>query len=211
MFKKISQYFKLKHKYYRLGLGALILGSFMASVIYADAQYSPAGIPGSKEDPLVTRSYVDQAFAPLEKRINQLKTRIAELPRYEPVAPPTNASPSQVQVMINGQTVNFPDQKPFINPDTDRTLVPIRMVMEAVGAEVQWFPVEKKAMLTKDNTQIFLWIGKKEAQVNGELKFTDQPALIVNDRTMVPLRFFSENLGYAVEWDAPSRTARIRT
>ena len=38
----------------------------------------------------------------------------------------------------------------------------------------------------------------------------DVPARLVNGKTMVPLRFLSENMGYDVDWDADSRTAIIK-
>ena len=39
----------------------------------------------------------------------------------------------------------------------------------------------------------------------------DVPARMSNDRTMVPLRFLSENLGYDVQWDEETKTAAITT
>lgn len=39
----------------------------------------------------------------------------------------------------------------------------------------------------------------------------DVPARLVGDKTMMPLRFLSEELGYTVEWDEETRMATIRT
>ncbi len=47
---------------------------------------------------------------------------------------------------------------------------------------------------------IELWIGKSEAKVNGKVVKLDVPPQIINNRTMIPLRFVSESLGYEVEW-----------
>ena len=54
----------------------------------------------------------------------------------------------------------------------------------------------------KDNSinQIILTIGKKDAQVFGQIKTNDVAPKIVNDRTYTPIRFISENLGASVEW-----------
>ena len=54
----------------------------------------------------------------------------------------------------------------------------------------------------KDNSinQIILTIGKKDAQVFGQIKTNDVAQKIVNDRTYTPIRFISENLGASVEW-----------
>ena len=55
----------------------------------------------------------------------------------------------------------------------------------------------------KDNSanQIILTIGKKDAQVFGQIKTNDVAPKIVNDRTMLPARFVAENLDAKVEWD----------
>ena len=46
--------------------------------------------------------------------------------------------------------------------------------------------------------------------MNNILTTMDVPARLVNGKTIVPLRFLSENMGYTVEWDADSRTAIIQ-
>lgn len=47
---------------------------------------------------------------------------------------------------------------------------------------------------------IFLWIGKKEIQINGEIKEIDVAPFIKDNRTFVPIRFVSEALGAKVNW-----------
>ena len=37
----------------------------------------------------------------------------------------------------------------------------------------------------------------------------DVPARLINDKTMIPLRFLSEELGYNVQWDGETRTVMI--
>lgn len=51
--------------------------------------------------------------------------------------------------------------------------------------------------------------GNGVAEVDGTSVSLDVPARIINNRTMVPLRFIAENLGYEVSWDGPSKTVRI--
>ena len=46
--------------------------------------------------------------------------------------------------------------------------------------------------------------------VNGEIVKMDVPARLINDKTMIPLRFLSENLGYEVEWNEENNTAIVR-
>lgn len=47
----------------------------------------------------------------------------------------------------------------------------------------------------------YLWIGKNYALVDGAEVPLDVPPEIKGDRTLVPLRFMAERMGYNVEWD----------
>jgi len=95
-----------------------------------------------------------------------------------------------------------------------RTLIPIRWVAEPLGAEVAWDGVERKVTVTLKNAKIELWIGKNIARVNG----VDTPIdpdnpkvvpIIINGRTMLPVRFVAENLGCKVDWDPDTKTVTI--
>ena len=86
-----------------------------------------------------------------------------------------------------------------------RTLVPIRVISEEFGAVVEWKADENKAVITSDDTAIEIVIGADKAVVNGEEKQLDVPAVISGGRTMVPLRFISEELQKTVEYVAMTR------
>ena len=96
-----------------------------------------------------------------------------------------------------------------------RTLLPIRYVAEALGADVQWDAVERKVTIIFKGTTIELWIDKNSAKVNGEYKLIDAtnpkvtPIIIPPGRTMLPIRFIAENLGCLVEWDNTLREVKI--
>ena len=96
-----------------------------------------------------------------------------------------------------------------------RTLLPIRYVAEALGAEVGWNGKEQKVTITFKGTTIELWIGKNTARVNGEYKLIDptnpnvRPIVIPPGRTMLPIRFIAENLGCKVDWDPKLREVKI--
>ena len=47
------------------------------------------------------------------------------------------------------------------------------------------------------------------SEVNNTPATMDVPARLINGKTMVPLRFLSEEMGFEVAWDAESRTAII--
>jgi hypothetical protein len=84
----------------------------------------------------------------------------------------------------------------------DRTMVPLRFVAEALGAEVGWNPDTRTAGVELDGANIFVTIGELGPGM-------DVPAMISNSRTMVPLRFVTESLGCLVDWNAEARTVDI--
>jgi len=99
---------------------------------------------------------------------------------------------------MNGKVVYFPDVKP--ENVNGRVLVPIRTISEEMGAEVTYNDATKQVLIAKDDTEILLTIGSQEAYVNGEKIMLDVPAMIIEGRTMVPLRFISESMNATVEW-----------
>ena len=117
----------------------------------------------------------------------------------------------QTTFTVNG-TSNTLDSPPIIK--NGRTLLPIRPVVEALGGSVSWDGNEKKVTVTLGSTTIELWIGKNTARVNGVTKPIDSTNSkvvpeIINGRTMLPLRFVTENLGCTVQWDGSTQTITI--
>ncbi len=104
--------------------------------------------------------------------------------------------------------------KPVIISKWGRTVVPIRAIVEALGGTIEWDGKERKVTILFNDTNIELWIGKPRAQVNGVMKWIDEnnhdvKPIIINGRTMLPLRFVAENLGCTVNWDEATRTITI--
>ena len=104
--------------------------------------------------------------------------------------------------------------KPVIIPKWGRTVVPIRAIVEALGGTIEWDGTERKVTINFNGTVIELWIDKPQARVNGEMKWIDPnnhdvKPIIINSRTMLPLRFVAESLGCTVQWDAATRTITI--
>ena len=113
-----------------------------------------------------------------------------------------------ITVMVNRDTVFFPDQKPFINCDS-RTMVPVRFISQELGATVSWNANTQTVNINNRGTAINLTIGSKIASVGSGQVTLDTSAEIVNSRTMVPLRFVSECLGAKVEWVQATQTINI--
>lgn len=104
-------------------------------------------------------------------------------------------------------TILASEQPPVI--EDGRTLVPIRFLFEQMGATVDWNGETQTATITQNNTAVAFSIDDTEADVNGQTVSMDVPAKLVNGKTMVPVRFLSENLGYTVDWDGDNRIITI--
>lgn len=115
-----------------------------------------------------------------------------------------------VDVEVNEVKIKFKDAKPFINKE-ERTVVPVRFIAEALGAEVDWNGETRTVLIDQDERHIELKIGAMEATVNSEIIKFDTKAEIYFDRTFVPLRFVSEALGSIVGWNGETRTVTIDT
>lgn len=113
---------------------------------------------------------------------------------------------TEVTVMING-VVQVYDQPPVIL--NDRTLVPLRGIFEALGANVSWDQNTKTVTATREGITIRLTIGSNKAYKNGEAIILDQPPKLINDRTLMPIRFVSEAIEAKVDWDQRIRTVVI--
>ncbi len=99
------------------------------------------------------------------------------------------------------------DAVPYI--ENSRTMVPVRVVSENFGAEVDWDNDARKVTITSEDKTVELTIDSNVALVNGEEKTLDTPATIKDGRTMVPLRFVGEALGKNVEYVDASRQILI--
>jgi photosystem II stability/assembly factor-like uncharacterized protein len=104
--------------------------------------------------------------------------------------------------------------KPVIISAWGRTVVPIRAIVEVLGGTISWEGTERKVTINFKTTTIELWIDNPQAKVNGTMVYIDPDnhsvkPIIVNDRTMLPLRFVAESLGCEVGWDPDTRTITI--
>lgn len=112
-----------------------------------------------------------------------------------------------ITVYVDGQQLAF-DQQPIIQED--RTLVPMRRIFQALGAEVSWDEPTQRVTAVRGSDVIVFTIGQAGIYKNGEQIYTmPVPAQIVNDRTLVPLRAVAESLGANVAWDGDTYTVRI--
>lgn len=113
-----------------------------------------------------------------------------------------------IRVIVDGEQLAF-DVDPVI--ENDRTLVPMRLIFEALGADVKWDEASRTASAVKDEITVSITIDNAIMTKNGENVTLDAPARLIGGRTLVPVRAVSEGLGAEVEWDSASRTVKVST
>ncbi len=122
--------------------------------------------------------------------------------------------PIIIQLIIGNPTAyingvpSLLDAAPFIAQQ--RTMVPLRFISEAFGAEVEWDNAERKITIQLEDKQIMLWIQQEQALIDQQEYQLDAPPIIVNQRTFVPVRFISEGLGAEVSWEPEHQIVTIR-
>ncbi|MFZ5988434.1 MAG: stalk domain-containing protein [Bacillota bacterium] len=175
-------------------------GSAIFLHLWKNAYSSTRGCTAlSEENMLKLLSWVDPSKNPViiqgtDSMINGMMDTADEIVIYP------------VRVKLNDKEIQF-DVYPRIHEG--RTLVPVRAVFEELGARVSWEASTKTVRVLKDKTDISLFVGRKYAYVDGSEAALDVPAIIIGGRTLVPLRFITEALGFKVDWDKDSRTVLI--
>ncbi|MGQ7280577.1 N-acetylmuramoyl-L-alanine amidase [Brevibacillus thermoruber] len=114
-----------------------------------------------------------------------------------------SAKEEPVNLMINGQAVQ-PDVPPLIQ--NGRTLVPIRVIAEGLGADVKWDEAARTATIKRGGQKLVLTLDSTAALVNGKQVKLDTPPVVRQQRMLLPLRFVAESLGVTVGWNESSRT-----
>jgi hypothetical protein len=114
---------------------------------------------------------------------------------------------AEIQVDVNNRQVNFGNVAP--SRFDGRVFIPLRAVVEALGADVRWEPATQTVHGSKGAREFSLPIGSRTAQVNGRSLNLDAPARLIAGNTLVPLRFVAEALGADVEWNAADQRVAI--
>ena len=121
-------------------------------------------------------------------------------------------SENEVSVLKDGEKLTF-DVNPYIDDDT--TMVPMRGIFESIGAEVSWDNDTKTVIafydVDEEQKVLILQIGCDYAFLNGNRISFEKSAVIVGDRTFVPLRAVKESLDHNVDWDQDTYTVIITT
>lgn len=112
-----------------------------------------------------------------------------------------------VVAYIDGKVIVL-DAPPTISDG--RTLVPVRFLAETLGARVEWDNNTQEINVTLNDKSIKMTLNSKIAAVNGKPVTLDTVPVVLYGRTLVPIRFITENLGCEVIWDSKSRSVIIK-
>lgn len=109
-------------------------------------------------------------------------------------------SDSHVRVAVDGQELTFADVRPYIDTRADRTMVPARAIAEGLGIDVKWDEELRQVTFTHRQSSMILTVDQSVVWMDGKRITLDTPAVVMDNRTMVPLRFISEWFGARVDW-----------
>ena len=120
----------------------------------------------------------------------------------------TTLAEEKIKVTLDGQAMDF-DVAPIIQ--NDRVLVPMRAIFEELHCSVDYTDIDGRQIITakNDGNTIGFKIGSNEMTVNDEKVSLDTAPVIIDDRTLVPLRAVSEAFDYDVNWDGDTKTVTI--
>lgn len=144
---------------------------------------------------------------------------LIELEPYKPILLKTNDKNGisvkmkidNPEMTVNGKNYPLDKDNIMVAPQiiNDRTMIPVRGMMEALGADVKWDDETKTVELEYKNNRIELTVGSKFAVINGKKTEIDTEPVILNGRTMFPVRLIAETFGGVVSWDELSKEVSV--
>lgn len=112
-------------------------------------------------------------------------------------------------MVLDGERLKIDDDGSVPIIENDTTLLPIRGVAEAIGADVDYQDTTQTVTLCNDETEVNMQLGSAEIEINGQTQQMSVAAQLVNDRTLIPLRAAAEALGCDVQWDGTDQTITL--
>jgi hypothetical protein len=113
-----------------------------------------------------------------------------------------------IKVELDGNELAFDQPPVLIN---NRTMVPLRKIFESLGADIKWDQATSTVTATKENVVVKLTFGSLVGYVNDQKVPLDTAAVVVNVRTLVPVRFIVSAFGAKTTWNDVTKTVKIVT
>jgi hypothetical protein len=112
----------------------------------------------------------------------------------------------KIRLYVNYKPV-YSEVEPFIY--SGRTMVPIGILGENLGAEVTWFSEDQHARIVTAEHKVEIWVGNNKGLKDDQVVTLQVPPMLTGGRTFVPIGFVSQALGAEVNWDGISRTVYV--
>ena len=110
---------------------------------------------------------------------------------------------------VNGEDMPIDEQGTVPVIVNDRTLLPVRAIVEKMGGTVEWNGETQEVTLNYGEDEIRLVIDSTTAYLNGEAQTLDVAPTVINDRTMLPIRFIAESFKFNVDWNGTEQKVTI--
>ena len=114
------------------------------------------------------------------------------------------ANNDNITIKLNGEQIYFNDTQPQIV--NGRTMIPLRGLFEKIGATVTWNNINKSVIIEDDLNKLVFYVNSKQYIENKQIKTLDVAPCIINERTLIPIRFLAEGLDFDISWDNTTKT-----
>lgn len=150
-----------------------------------------------------------------KKDLNDIRNEVKESNKdveIEPIKrstiPPVILEGKEIDFTIKKDALSETEEvKPFIK--NGRTMTSVRVIAEEMGAEVSWRGDLGMVTLSKNGTEVNMFIDKPNLLVNGESSEMDITPIIRDSRTYLPARYVAESLKSTVLWNEEYNTVFI--
>lgn len=118
-----------------------------------------------------------------------------------------SASTNEITIYVNGERLKLPISK--VPLEQNSVLVPFRAIGEALGIDVRWIGKTRQVHAKDGNVEVVFTLNDPKTVVNGNVIDVTPPPRTIEQRTVIPLRFFAETFGADVRWDQAKREVHI--
>ena len=95
---------------------------------------------------------------------------------------------------------NIVFEKEFVVKN-DRIHIPLRLVSENLGADVNWNANERKVEILNQDKKIVFYVDSNEYRIDDMVFTIDSPSFIMDDTTYVPARALANAMDAKLEWN----------
>ncbi len=176
----------------------------------SDIQVDYAAVTSQEHKPCITRVDVSDATLTVTTYQMQDDGKIEVLDKYEFRKDFTlTMRINDPEMTVNGKTRPIDESGTAPIAMNNRTLVPVRAIIEAMGGTADWDGDTQTVTLSCGDDVVKLQINSLTAWHNGKTEEMDVTPTIINERTLLPIRYIAESFDFNVDWDGGTQTVTI--